>query len=151
MSGPPRSPSRKLPRVPIFAGWNALPPPCSPDGIRKTSSNTCANATGSTASSNTESAPLIRSAHPCGAAYRQAVSLRSAPETTRLINPARRALHSQARRTAAEFRRAHAGLPIWVSAGTQCAQRSGGSLEKVHGKWDKPVARREYQKFLRYS
>jgi len=51
---------------------------------------------------------LIRSAHPCGAAYRQAVSLRSAPETTRFINPAWRALHSQARRTAAELRRAHA-------------------------------------------
>ena len=45
---------------------SAQPPPCATDGIRKTSSNTCANTRLWIVSSNTESAPLLRSAHPFG-------------------------------------------------------------------------------------
>ena len=45
---------------------SAQPAPCAKDGVRKTSSNTCANTSLWIVSSNTESAPLLRSAHPFG-------------------------------------------------------------------------------------
>ena len=61
--------------------------PGATDGIRKTSSNTCANTRLWIVSSNTESAPIASLCSPLRVACRQALSLRSAPETTRHINP----------------------------------------------------------------